>query len=105
MTEEEKKAIETTKKFNAYLAVLNEENILYKKEDAIQGLVDIYEKQYYKISSKDKEIKLLKEFHNELIEKIDKLEKEIERLKLIEEEHRIENGKLREEIKKLEEGE
>jgi hypothetical protein len=32
-------------KFKNYLKVLNEENTIYKKEEAIQGLLDLYNKQ------------------------------------------------------------
>lgn len=34
---------EDIKRLKAFLSVLNEENILYKKEDAIEGIIKLYE--------------------------------------------------------------
>lgn len=72
-------------KFKAYLAVLNEENILYKKENAIQGLLDLYNKEKQELKQeKEKSHTILQEYKKmldlevEYLEEIDRLQKELE---------------------------
>lgn len=61
------------KKFKGYLAILNEENILYKKEDAIQGLLDLYNKE------KEKN-KAIEELSKNIIYKFEKQSKVIDKM-------------------------